>query len=86
MDFNFLKDFIKQAKTDNKKTKGLYPEKLLDLKVKVSFGQTALAKIPWIALLSPNISVKEGYNPVFLFFKAQNKLILSFGIGDEKTS
>ena len=84
MDFKYLRDFIRQAQTDNKKTKGLYPEELLDLKVKVSFGQTALAKIPWIAFLSPNRSVKEGYNPVFLFFKAQNKLILSFGIGDEK--
>ena len=84
MDFRYLRDFIKQAQTDNKKTKGLYPEELLDLKVKVSFGQTALAKIPWIALLSPNISVKEGYNPVFLFFKAENKLILSFGIGHDK--
>ncbi len=38
MDFKYLRDFIRQAQTDNKKTKGLYPEELLDLKIKVSFG------------------------------------------------
>ena len=29
MDFKYLRDFIRQAQTDNKKTKGLYPEELL---------------------------------------------------------
>ena len=42
MKLDFLKQFIKQTKTDSLKTKD-YPKEFLDLKMKVSFGQGALA-------------------------------------------
>ena len=78
---DFLKDFIKQTKTDSLKTKD-YPKEFLDLKMKVSFGQGALAKVPWVALRAPDMPVSNGYNPVYLFYKEQNTLILAYGISE----
>lgn len=78
---NFLKDFIKQTQTDSLKTKD-YPKEFLDLKMKVSFGQGALAKVPWVALRAPDMPVSNGYNPVYLFYKEQNTLILAYGISE----
>ena len=78
---DFLKEFIKQTKTDSLKTKD-YPKEFLDLKMKVSFGQGALAKIPWVALRAPEMPVSNGYNPVYLYYKEQNILILAYGISE----
>ena len=78
---DFLKDFIRQTKTDSLKTKD-YPKEFLDLKMKVSFGQGALAKVPWVALRAPDMPVSNGYNPVYLFYKEQNTLILAYGISE----
>ncbi len=78
---DFLKDFIKQTKTNSLKTKD-YPKEFLDLKMKVSFGQGALAKVPWVALRAPDMPVSNGYNPVYLFYKEQNTLILAYGISE----
>lgn len=78
---DFLKDFIKQTQTDSLKTKD-YPKEFLDLKMKVSFGQGALAKVPWVALRAPDMPVSNGYNPVYLFYKEQNTLILAYGISE----
>ena len=41
MDIDFIDNFLKQSQTDNLKTKGLYPESVYDLDVKVSFGMGA---------------------------------------------
>ena len=76
-----IKDFIKQTQTDSLKTKD-YPKEFLDLKMKVSFGQGALAKVPWVALRAPDMPVSNGYNPVYLFYKEQNTLILAYGISE----
>ena len=46
---DFLKEFIKQTQTGSLKTKD-YPKEYLDLKMKVSFGQGSLSRIPWVAL------------------------------------
>ena len=78
---DFLKDFIKQTQTDSLKTKD-YPKEFLDLKMKVSFGQGALAKVPWVALRAPDMPVSNGYNPVYLFYKEQNTLILAYGVSE----
>ncbi|URQ69261.1 endonuclease NucS [SAR86 cluster bacterium] len=77
----FLKDFIKQTETDSLKTKD-YPKEFLDLKMKVSFGQGNLSKVPWVALRAPDMPVSNGYNPVYLFYKEQNILILAYGISE----
>ena len=80
MDLDFLKKFIKQTNTGSLKTKE-YPKKFLDFFIKVSFGQGTLANIPWIAFRK---TVSSGpYYPVYLFYKEEGKLILSYGIREE---
>ena len=78
---DFLKEFIRQTQTGSLKTKD-YPKEYLDLKMKVSFGQGSLSRIPWVALRSPDMPVSNGYNPVYLFYKEQGLLILSYGISE----
>ncbi len=78
---DFLKNFIKQTQTDSLKTKD-YSKEFLNLKMKVSFGQGALAKVPWVALRAPDMPVSNGYNPVYLYYKEQNILILAYGISE----
>ena len=68
MQLDFLRQFIKQTTTDSLKTKD-YPKEFLDLKMKVSFGQGALARVPWIALRAPDMPVSSGYYLVYLFYK-----------------
>ena len=77
----FLKEFIKQTQTESLKTKD-YPKEFLDLKMKVSFGQGNLSKVPWVALRAPVMPVSNGYNPVYLYYKEQNILILAYGISE----
>lgn len=77
----FLKDFVKQTKTESLKTRD-YPKEFLDLKMKVSFGQGNLSKVPWVALRAPDMPVSNGYNPVYLYYKEQNILILAYGISE----
>jgi len=78
MDLDFLKKFIKQTNTGSLKTKE-YPNEFLDLRMRVSFGEGTLAKIPWISFRK---TVSDGYNPVYLFYKEQNILILAYGISE----
>lgn len=82
MQTNFLDDFIMQAGTGNLKTKDLYPTEIENLKVKVSFGMGTPTKIPWISLLAPGMSSSNGFYPVYLFYKEENLLILSYGISE----
>jgi len=81
MSLDFLDDFVKQTKTDSLKTKN-YPKELSNLKLRVSFGQGTLSKIPWVQVVAPDIATSNGYYPVYLFYKEENKLILSYGIGE----
>ena len=80
MDLDFLKQFVKQANTESQKTKQ-YPKKFLDFFIKVSFGQGSLANIPWVAFRKTESS--GPYYPVYLFYKEEGKLILSYGIREE---
>ena len=82
MDIKFLDDFLQQSQTSNLKTKGLYPESIYDLDVKVSFGMGTTTHVPWIAALGPGMSVSNGYNPVYLYYKKENVLVLSYGISE----
>tara|TARA_B100000035_G_scaffold285740_1_gene269522 strand:- start:3028 stop:3936 length:909 start_codon:yes stop_codon:yes gene_type:complete len=82
MDFKFLDNFLLQTTTTNLKTKGLYPNEIEDLSVKVSFGMGAPTHVPWITFCGPGMSTSDGYYPSFLYFKKQNILILSFGISE----
>ena len=76
-----LDKYILQTKTDSLKTKE-YIKEYSDLVVKVSFGMSKLSNVPWMAFRPPNISVSNGYYPVYVYYKKQNILILAYGISD----
>lgn len=76
-----LNDFIKQAKTNSLKTKH-YLNEYKGTTVKVSFGQGANARVPWISFLKPPNTTSNGIYPVYLFYKDLNKLILAYGISE----
>jgi hypothetical protein len=50
--------------------------------MKVSFGMGMAARVPWISLTAPGMSASNGYFPVYLFYKEQNVLVLSYGISE----
>jgi hypothetical protein len=83
--FEELLKFIAQAKTDNL-TVSSYSKKFLGLKVVVSFGKGVVAKIPWISFLKEGITTNNGIYPVYLYFKKEKKIILSYGISEENDS
>lgn len=79
--YNQLEQFLKQAKTDNLKTKH-FKSNYLGTKVKVSFGQGNAAKIPWISFLREPNSTSNGIYPVYLYYKDFEILILAYGISE----
>ena len=70
-----LNSFIQQSKTDNLKW-STYPKEYLDLNMKVSFGQGVPARVSWISFLAPEMQTSNGFYPVYLFYKKENKLIV----------
>jgi Holliday junction resolvase-like predicted endonuclease len=50
--------------------------------MKVSFGMGMAARVPWISFTAPGISASNGYFPVYLYYKEQNVLVLSYGISE----
>ncbi|AAT42613.1 5-methylcytosine-specific restriction enzyme B [Picrophilus oshimae DSM 9789] len=93
-----LREFILNAKYSNtnlntssynsrwKKLIDGKPEKWPSLKLKVSFGQGKVAKIPWIAFLAENMKVSKGIYPVYLYYKDIDILVLSYGISEKEKS
>jgi hypothetical protein len=77
----WLKEFIHQSFDGNLKT-SQYPREFGPYKMKVSFGQGMPARIPWISFFASGMSTSNGYYPVYLHYKDQNKLILAFGISE----
>lgn len=80
-----LLKFIEQSKSSNLSVSS-YSKRFMGLKVVVSFGKGVVAKIPWISFLKEGMSTKNGIYPVFLYFKNENKIILSYGISEENDS
>jgi len=77
----FLDRFILQAHSESLKT-AEFQKEYLELKMKVSFGQGGKARVPWISFTAPEMSVSNGYYPVYLYYRDQNILILSFGTSE----
>ena len=50
--------------------------------MKVSFGMGMAARVPWISFTAPGMSASNGYFPVYLYYKEQNVLVLSYGISE----
>ena len=79
--YDQLIKFLEQAKTDNLKTKhfvSLYK----GTGVKVSFGQGAPARIPWISFLIEPHTTSKGIYPVYLYYKEYDILILAYGVSE----
>ncbi len=77
----WLNEFIEQSFDGNLKT-SQYPREFGPYRMKVSFGQGMPARVPWISFFASGMSTSNGYYPVYLHYKDQNKLILSFGISE----
>lgn len=76
-----LNQFLIQSRTDNLKWSS-YPKEYEDLNMKVSFGQGVPARVSWISFLAPEMQTSNGFYPVYLFYKKENKLILAYGISE----
>ena len=81
MSLDFLDEFVKQTKTGSRKKKH-YRKEFSNLRLRVSFGQGSLSKIPWVQVVAPDVATSNGYYPVYLFYKQENILILAYGIGE----
>jgi len=42
------------------------------------------ARIPWIAFITPEMEVSEGFYPVYLYYKELETLILAYGVSETK--
>ncbi len=83
--YDELLKFIEQSKTEDLAVSA-YSKSFLGLKVVVSFGKGVVAKIPWISFLKEGMSTSNGIYPVYLYFKNEKKIILSYGISEENSS
>ena len=78
---NLLDQFVLQSQKGDLKT-SMYPKEWKNLKMKVSFGMGAPARVPWIAFTAPEIQVSNGIYPVYLYYKDLETLILAYGISE----
>ena len=89
---DFLDPFIIQSGFDEKQfgpggqVIQSYPKEYMDLKMRVSFGKGAPARVTWISFLAPEMQTMEGFYPVYLFYKKAKKLILAYGLSETKES
>jgi len=80
-----LDKFVKQSLTQDLKTSD-YPKDWSGFGLRVSFGMGMPARVPWIAFLAPEMSVSNGYYPVYLYYKDLNTLVLSYGVSETNES
>jgi 5-methylcytosine-specific restriction protein B len=73
--------FIIQAQHSDLKTSS-YPKEWSDLRLRISFGMGAPARVPWIAFIAPEMAVSKGFYPVYLYYKDLQTLILAYGISE----
>lgn len=78
-----INKFILQAQTGDLKTSS-YPKEWSDLRMRISFGMGMPARIPWIAFITPEMEVSEGFYPVYLYYKELETLILAYGISETR--
>ena len=74
--------FLEQAKAATDLTVQSYLDEYRGLRVRVSFGQGNVARIPWIAFLGKDQLVSNGIYPVLLFFRERNVLLLCYGVSE----
>ncbi len=76
-----LDRFLIQTQQSNLKTSS-YPKEFYGLRLRVSFGMGAPARVPWIAFITPEMAVSKGFYPVYLYYKELKTLILAYGISE----
>jgi 5-methylcytosine-specific restriction enzyme B len=81
----FVEPFLEQAKTSDL-TSGRFPKTYRGLKVVVSFGKGNVAKVPWIAFLSPGQKVSDGIYPILLLYKSRGQLVVAYGVSEVNKS
>jgi len=79
----FLADLLNQAHSGEQAVVRRYPTEFAGLRVRVSFGRGIPAHVPWIAFLADGMEVRDGYYPVYLYYKENEKLVLCFGFSEE---
>lgn len=76
-----INTFLLQTQQSDLKT-AFYPKEWVGLRMKVSFGMGAPARVPWIAFVAPEMAVSKGFYPVYLYYKELETLILAYGISE----
>jgi len=76
-----LNKFLVQAQQSDLKT-SLYPKEWNDLRLRISFGMGAPARVSWIAFIAPEMAVSRGFYPVYLYYKDLETLIFAYGISE----
>lgn len=82
--FPILEKFLTQSKTQDLRTAD-YPNTFAGLNVRVSFGAGNQAHVTWIAFLGDSQTPTKGIYPVYLYYKADNRLVLSRGLSAANT-
>lgn len=80
--YSFLEKFCSQAHTEKLSYAGEYPSFWEGFEISISFGRGQPARIPWIAFLSSEMRVTRGIYPVYLYYKKDNILVLSYGVSE----
>lgn len=80
-----LKKFVIQAQKGELKTAS-YQKEMADLRMRISFGMGAPARVPWIAFIAPEMHVSQGFYPVYLYYKDLQTLILAYGVSETEES
>ncbi|RME30582.1 DUF3578 domain-containing protein [Candidatus Parcubacteria bacterium] len=80
-----LDEFIRQASEGKNLRTSQYPREYGGLKLCISFGMGAPARVPWvpwIAFITPEMKVSKGFYPVYLYYKDFKTLILAYGVSE----
>lgn len=76
-----LNKFVVQAQTTDLRF-ATYPREFDEFLVRVSFGQGAPARVPWIAICTREMRVSKGIYPVYLYYKEFKTLVLAYGVSE----
>ena len=77
-----LKAFVKQAQEASDLRTQAYSNEYRTFRVKVSFGQGNVARIPWMAWLGNEQRVSNGIYPVLLLFREEGVVLLCYGLSE----
>jgi hypothetical protein len=82
---NLIRDLVEKflAQPTNDLTTKQYEKSYRGLQIRVSFGQGASARVPWIALIASGQKVSDGMYPVVLNYRDAKLLIVAYGMSEE---